>query len=130
MSKLLEYMAKTEDFCSLGAVSLSQVQSAESKLGLSFAKEYIEYVMEYGAASLGTHELTGICGSQRISVVSTTSRARKVFPRFPKGAYVVEELNIDHMIIIQDKSGKIYTYGPQDNQTKIANSLLEYLIAD
>ena len=41
--------------------------------------------------------------------------------------YVVEDLFFDHIFVVQDSTGTIYNYGPNDVAKKIAQSLQEYL---
>ena len=83
--------------------------------------------MAFGAASFDGRELTGVCQSERLSVVSATERARQTYPEFPKTLYVIEELGFDHVIVGQDSSGKVYAYGPRDSGEMIAESLQSYL---
>ena len=44
-----------------------------------------------------------------------------------KIAGMVEELGFDHVLILQDSSGKVYSYGPSDSGDVIAESLQDYL---
>jgi len=130
MSAILELLSASMDFCSLGAAEKALVEEAEKRLGLSFANEFKEYVMAYGAVAFEDHELTGICESERLSVISTTERARSFYPCFPPKMYVVEEMYYDHVLTTQDETGTIYSYGPKDEAKRIASSLQEYLFPD
>ena len=127
MSILISLIREADNFISLKPASLSQISEAESRLKLSFSEDYTEYLVEFGAASFAGKELTGICESERLSVVSTTEKARIRFPRFPSNAYVIEDLYVDHMLIVQDCSGKVYLYGSEDCGREIAGSLKDYL---
>ena len=127
MSELVNLIRAADDFCSLGAAKPSLIQEAETHLGVAFANDFKEYALEFGAATFNGRELTGICRSDRLNVVSVTERARAFYSNFPRSAYVVEELLFDHILIIQDSDGCIYSYGPQDRATQIAKSLREYL---
>lgn len=129
MSSLNTLIKDADNFVSLKPVNLQSIQTAESQLELTFASEYKEYVLAFGAASFNGKELTGICESARLSVVSVTERARKIYPHFPKNVYVVEDLSFDHIFITQDSYGKVYSYGPSDSGYQIAESLQDYLFA-
>ncbi len=127
MSKLPELIKGAYYFVSLQPADDSSIEAAESQLGLSFAADYKEYLLAFGAASFDGRELTGVCKSERLSVVSSTESARAFYPQFPPKAYVVEDLGFDHVLVVQDRSGKVYEYGPGDSGKKIAESLQQYL---
>ena len=127
MNELLNRISEFEGFCSLGSTDPSRIEEAEQLLGLSFAEDYKEYALMFGAATFDGHELTGVCDSERLSVVSSTNRARAFYPHFPPSMYVVEEMLIDHILSVQDSTGTVYSYGPDDEAKEIANSLQEYL---
>ena len=127
MSELINMIQAADDFCSIGSASSSTIANAEKKLKVVFADDYKEYVLNFGAATFDGRELTGICNSNRLNVVSVTEQARQYYPSFPSNAYVIEELMFDHILIIQDSLGRIYSYGPKDSATQIAKSLKAYL---
>ena len=130
MNDFLTRLKEAEGFCSLGEVGSDEVSAVEKELNLSFADDYRKYVMAYGAATFEDHELTGISKSDRLSVLSTTKRARCVYPKFPTDMYVIEELLIDHMLITQNSTGAVFCYGPDDSYKQIAASLKEYLFQE
>ena len=119
MSELVDLIRESEDFCCLGGVDLSLVAESEKELGLIFAEDYKEYLTEFGVASGNGHELTGICKSERLSVISTTKRARMLFAELPEDLYVLEDLHFDHVFAVQDSSGDVYYYGPTCEKKKI-----------
>lgn len=127
MSTFLELIKGASFFVSLQPAASSSIEAAESQLGITFAPDYKEYLLAFGAASFDGRELTGVCESERLNVVSATERARTFYPKFPKNTYVVEELGFDHVLILQDSSGKVYSYGPSDSGDVIAESLQDYL---
>lgn len=124
---LIEMIKGAEGFMSLASVNIDQICAAEETLGVTFADDYRMYLEAFGAAAIDNNELTGICSSDRLNVVKVTERARAYFKEFPENMYVVEELSFDHMVILQDKNGIIYEYGPSEKTKKIAQSLLAYL---
>ena len=127
MSNLPTLIKEADGFVSLQPAKSSNIEAAETQLSLKFASDYKEYLLVFGAASFDGKELTGICKSERLSVVSATERARDFYPQFPPKTYVVEELGFDHVLITQDAGGRVYAYGPHDSGKQIAASLQEYL---
>ena len=130
MSNLIDRIRSATGFCALEAADDDQISAAQEKLDLRFAGDFIEYVKAFGAASFDSRELTGICSSKRLSVVAATERARHYYLMFPHGLYVIEEPQIDHILIAQDKSGIIYSFGPSEKADIIANSLYDYLFPE
>ena len=127
MNVFLNRISEFEDFCCLGSTEQSRIEEFEQLLGLVFSEDYKEYALKYGAASFDGHELTGICDSERLSVVTSTNRARAFYPHFPPNMYVVEEMLIDHVLSVQDSTGTVYSYGPDDQAKELASSLQEYI---
>ncbi len=115
------------NFFSLNGASDSAVSEAEADLGINFAKEYRDYVIELGVASANGHEFTGICKSIRLNVVNVTLTERGKRQNVPNEWYVVEQANIDDIVIWQDADGSIYQTAPNSKSRKIANSLSEYV---
>lgn len=124
---LIDRMKEEEGLLTMRPATKEQILNAEKQLELHFAKDYIAYLESFGAASFADHELTGICLSERLNVVDATMRARKRYPKMPLSYYVVEELNIDHVIVVQDSQAMIYEYGPRDKAKELFNSFEEYL---
>lgn len=126
MSQFVNKLKKFDDFIELGGVSQDEINRAENILGVKFAEEYIEYLLECGVASADGHEFTGICKSKRLNVVDVTKEELAKVEDFPEGAYVVEQAHIDGVAIWQIEKGKIYL--SQDNTMRLlCNSLNEYI---
>lgn len=70
----------------LGAASKEQIADAENELKLKFSEDYKEYLSTFGAATFCGKELTGICSSERLSVIAVTQRARSFYKSFPNDA--------------------------------------------
>lgn len=130
MNNLISMIREAEGFLALQPADTSSILKAEDMLGTHFADDYKEYLLAFGAATFDGKELTGICNSERLSVVSATERARRLYPHFPKTSYVIEDLSFDHIYIVQDSSGVICSYGPADTSERIADSLQSYLFPD
>ena len=110
----------------LGA-SEEEILNAEKRLNLNFSKEFKSYTSEFGSASIKNHEITGVVKSPRLDVVTQTIIEREKDPYLPMNLYVVERFDIDHIVLLQNSKGEIYSHVANDKQIKIANSLEEYL---
>jgi hypothetical protein len=124
MSKLLDGV-KSKVF-SLNGVNADAVMEAEKKLGLHFSEEFRNYLMEYGAASFGSHEFMGLGGDAYLDVVGETLRERNNNEKFPKNCYIVENLGIDGIFILQDEEGKVFEWSDAGVKL-IYHSLEEYV---
>ena len=129
MSTIIDTLKSFSDLLTLAPVQESEISKAETKLSLTFAPEYREYLSEFGAAAVNGHELTGIVNSERLNVVSVTTREWGLNSQVPQNMYVVENPAIDGVIVWQDSSGKIFQSSPKSVPKAIANSLVEYLTA-
>lgn len=126
MSEFVEKLSGMRAFKSRKAASNKQVEDAESELGVTFAEEYREYLLTYGAASIFGHEFTGISSNSRISVVDVTLEELENNV-VDNGLYVIEQTNIDGIVIWQDSKGYVYESHPGSEAQKICNSLAEYI---
>lgn len=129
MSELTEAMRRSPYFYSEDGASLQQIEEAEKALKSKFAMDFKECLHEFGAVSIGGHELTGFSKDKNLDVVGVTERNRKKF-NLETGLYVIEEAHIDGIVIWQDADGTIYESALNREVEKIANSLAEYLSID
>ena len=127
VSKLVEIMREKKNYHGLAPVAKDPIDNAQEKLGLSFSSDYEEYISSVGVASFGGHELTGICSSPRLNVVSVTEKGRLSNPGINSMWYVLEELNIDQITIWQDGDGNIYRVSPHSQPVKIAKDITDYI---
>lgn len=127
MLEMINKIMEAEDYAALGAASKEQIAEAEKELQLEFAADYKEYLSAFGAATFCGKELTGICSSERLSVIAVTKRARSYYKCFPDDAYVIEEMLFDHFLVIQKADGSVFSYGPNDSEEPLADSLSLYL---
>lgn len=127
MADYLQTMRDAPGFVSLSGAPEEDILAAESKLSLTFSKEYHEYVSAFGAASYGSHELTGVCKSPRLNVVDVTMEERQKHPDLPGDWYVLEQLHIDDVSIWQSSSGEVYQIMPGARPVKICESFSEYV---
>lgn len=104
-----------------------QITDAELQLGISFAKEYKEYLAAFGAIMADGIELTGITKSEHRNVVAQTKSEWKCNTKIPHNMYVVENARVDGIIIWQDVNGLIYQSSSSSDAKQIARSLAEYI---
>ena len=126
MADIVKLIQKQPDLYTLQGASEADIRAAETMLQLQFAADYRQYVSVFGVASFGGHELTGVCKSKRLSVVSATQEERACNP-VPDDWYVVEQANIDGIVIWQDARGSVYQTGPGVKQKRLCKSLVEYI---
>ena len=126
MTSFVKRLRASNSLWTQTGVNEELIAHAESELGVTFAKDYREYLAIFGIASADGHEFTGICKSKRLNVVYVTNEERNYYDR-PDDWYVVEDTNIDGIIIWQSSQGDVFLCQGTRSPEKIANSLSEYL---
>ena len=126
MSELTEALRCSPNFYAEEGASLMQIEEAERTLKLKFAPDFKECLHEFGAVSIGGHELTGFSKDKNLDVVAVTKKNRARL-NSKNGLYVIEEPHIDSIVRWQDADGAIYETTPNSKAMKIADSLAEYL---
>lgn len=127
MSDVYQSLSGLPHFRCLGTADSGVITEAEVKLGLSFAKDYKSYLEACSLASVNGHELTGICKSPRLDVVSVTGAERENWPGIDSAWYVVERTGMDGVVAWQGADGAIYLSIPGTGCMKICDSLIEYV---
>lgn len=127
MSKIIEVINSLNNLLPLKPASIEDVEGIEIELALPLAKDYREYLLEFGAVMADDVELTGFAKSKNRDVVQVTKREWAANNKVPHSLYVVENLGIDGVIIWQDGSGKVYESRPNHGATIIADNLVSYL---
>ena len=127
MDGFVRSMQQYDDYICLGGVSVDSIENAENTLGVKFSIEYKEYLETCGMATANGHEFSGIGKSSRLSVVEMTTALRKKV-NIPNEMYVIEKLDIDGVVVTQDVNGSVYLVYTNGSYTKIAESMLEYLL--
>ena len=127
MSKIVETIQNLENLIPLKPASIEDIENVEIELALPLAKDYREYLLNFGAIMANDIELTGIAKSKNRNVVEVTKREWNLNRKIKHHLYVVENIGIDGIIIWQDSSGSIYESRPNYEAKKIANNLLEYI---
>ena len=126
MKELLEEINKKFKIYHGNGVSNDEIDNAEKELALSFSEEYKEYLREIGCMSFASHEFTGLGFSGYLNVVEATKSERNLDDRFPKNCILIENVGIDGLLILHDKTGAVYSY-VNGNKAKISNSLFDFL---
>lgn len=127
MKDIIQIISNLEDMRFIKPASMEQIIEAEKELGVSFADDYTKYVKKYGVISARGIELTGVTTHERLSVVSVTKKERNMNSNIPTNMYVIENIAIDGLVALQDKTGKVYSVTPNDKPKLIYNSLSEYV---
>jgi hypothetical protein len=73
-------------------VDVAEIRVQESKLGLQFGSQYLDFLKEHGCLMVGPNEIYGICGENNSipSAIHATLSARKD-KHFPKNLVVIAE---------------------------------------
>lgn len=127
MNEISNAMKDLPDFFGLSGASEDQIASAERQLQTRFAEDYRKYLAACAVASVNGHELTGICASARLNVVSVTQEMVSQHPGALPGWYVIEQANIDGIVIWQAPDGTVYQTQPNTEAMQISNGLLAYI---
>jgi hypothetical protein len=124
MSDIISIISSLKGLVSLKGVSKDAITNAEQALDLSFAHDFQIYLEKYGVISARHIELTGITDSKRLNVVDVTLAARQN-NQFPQDLYVIEDIGIEGIIILQNGIGEIFEL---QNHNQIKKYLILYLI--
>lgn len=111
---------------SLSGVNDVAIKNAESILKIAFSNDYKRYLKEYGVVSLENHELMGLGGDEYLDVVKQTAKEKNSNSKFPADCYVLENLYIDGILILQNQKGEVFQF-VNNNIKKINNNLREYI---
>lgn len=132
----------SEEFSSSETLpTLEQIRGAEEKLGVKFADDYIECLLNYGKLCVRETPLMGLDGVDETvdsdndeiveceNVVKETLKYRELecYAHIPANMYVIQDLYIDLCLIWQDDTGAVYVTLPWRGPQKEADSLVEYL---
>lgn len=90
-------------------VSDEIISEAEAQLSVKIAEDYKLILKHYGTLAMKGHEFLGI-DSNRYDAVKATLRLREEDPTFPQDVYVIENMGIDGIFLVQKSNGEIYTY--------------------
>ena len=129
MNNIIDVLRASDELMAGSGASNEQIEAAAKALGLTFAKDYLLYLQEFGLAYVNGHELTGIGIVSRNNVASVTLEKREqqhVRP-IPDDWYVLEDTNIDSIVIWQASNGFVYMESPGGIK-QICSSMAEYIL--
>lgn len=125
-SKILMIMSNLEDLRFLKPATEAEVTAAEKELGVIFAEDYREYVLKYGVISARGIELTGVTTAKRLDVVTVT-KAEREMASIPDNMYVIENVAIDGIVVLQNTAGEVFSIAPHEPLKRVCSSLSEYV---
>ena len=126
MSKILEKIDSFKRKRYTGGVSVDIIEEAEKTLSVTFANEYKDILTNYGFLFVKGEEFLGL-DSNSYDIVKATLEARDEYVDFPTGMYVIENIAIDGILLIQDATGNIYFFQTNSPLQKVKSSICEYL---
>lgn len=124
---IIQVMQNLKDLRSTGGATPDAISQAEKKLGFSFANDFKEYAKEYGAISALGMELFGVSQHARLDAASVTLEERGMREDFPADMYVIENVGMEGVLILQNEKGEVFEIAPHQKAKKIYNSLAGYL---
>ncbi|MGN1419763.1 MAG: SMI1/KNR4 family protein, partial [Acutalibacteraceae bacterium] len=126
-NSIVQIIGNLKDMRFIKPASPEEIENAEKSLNLKFADDYTAYISHYGVISARGIELTGITEFERLSVVSVTKREKELNSNILSNMYVIENIAIDGIVIVQDEKGLIYAVTSNNKPRKIFSSLAEYI---
>lgn len=127
MSIILDTISKIRHKNNVGKCSLESVKQAEEKLNLKFAEEYIDLITNFGTLVTDYLNLTSTIEDIEHDVVELTTKYRNYYNNFPKDMYVIFDVNVDGLVILQDATGKIYDIDETCELMNSYDSLNEFI---
>ena len=126
MNELINLIKSLPNLKFSGGVSQAAIEEAQFSLGMRFAKDYSQYLLNFGQMQASGIELTGITDKKLTSVIKVTLEERKR-NTVPANLYVIEDLGIDGIIYAQDSQGLVFELSPGAQPYVIAESLFQYI---
>lgn len=127
MNSIINIIENMTNSSGTNPTSEADINEAEKRLGTSFADEYIAYTAKYGAVFVNGIELTGVVKSNRLNVVHVTLEERARDSSFPRDMYVIENVGIDGILILQNSAGEVFEKLPFQKPVKKFDSLADYI---
>ena len=127
MENIISVIKKLEGLRYSKGVSEIEIKCAEERLNLVFSDDYKMYLESFGTISAKGIELTGLNVSSRINVVDVTLNERELNPNIPSNMYVIENIAIESILILQNEKSEIFEARATGKVNKIHNNLSDYL---
>lgn len=126
MPNIVEKIKNIPGFSGWKGCSKEQILEAQEELDVMFPVEFMDYVEAFGCIDFGSTEWTGLNIKGRLNTVEATKKEQSVNPNFPKGFFVLEDLNIDAKKVIVNERGEVYLL-QHEKKTLLCKSISEYL---
>ena len=123
---IVETIRRLPDLYTTGGCTAEEVQQAQERLGLTFPRPFVDYVRTFGTISFYGTEWCGLHVTGYLNVVSATLEARSLYPHFPGGFFVLEDLRMDGKQIIVNGLGQVYALDPR-SATYLFETMEQYL---
>ena len=108
------------------ACSLIEIEEAEKELNLKFADEYKQVLLECGKVSNEYLDLSSP-NNPLADVVNTTKEVRKLYRNLPRDCYVLVDVGVDGIYVLQDGRGKLFDIDEDDEIYQSYPNLETYL---
>lgn len=128
--KLHPMVVSNESYDANSPATDSEISLAQKELGVTFAKDYIAFLKQYGVLTVGSHEIYGLgTKAGHLDVVKETKSISKYFKT--KGLYVIESVGVDSVFICADSKGSLYQVSPtkEEPMNKTFSQYLDAIIA-
>jgi len=126
MSNVFDEINKKHKMFKTKPVNEDAIKEAETKLGRVFSDEYKKYLMQFGAISFSSTELTGLNIDKYANVVDVTLKEIELNENFPKDCIVLENVGVEGVLILINSKGHVFEW-QNNSEKKIYDSMAEYL---
>ena len=127
MSKILEVVNRIKHKDNLGNCSLEDIKAAEQALGLKFAGEYIELLTNFGTLTTDYLDISSTLKDPFYDVTHLTKDVRNRHKGLPNDLYVVYDVHIDGIVILQNASGKVFSIDETGSLMEAYDSLAAFI---
>jgi len=122
-------MFEKYDVVMTGGVDKAAVESAETKLGFKFSRNFVDYLFYYGTIELNNNELFGLGIDGYRNIVNATIKERTLSQNFPMNSCVIYNIGVDSVLILLGDDGCVYEYTPRSLK-KIFDSFNQWIFEE
>jgi hypothetical protein len=126
MSNVFDEINKKQKMFKTNPANEDAIKEAETKLGRAFSDEYKKYLLQFGAISFSSTELTGLNIEKYANVVDVTLKEIELNEEFPKDCIVLENIGVEGILILINSKGQVFEW-KNNSAIKIHDSMAEYL---
>lgn len=126
MSNVFDEINKKQKMFKTKPTNEDAIKEAETKLGRAFSDEYKKYLLQFGAISFSSTELTGLNIEKYANVVDVTLKEIELNEEFPKDCIVLENIGIEGILILLNSKGHVFEW-KNNYALKIHDSMADYL---